>query len=268
MKYESLERNSLSLFNKYIINNESLKSLINQELDFFNLYCQENPLNISSSELYYSINFSNYNIKLPCHKINSSEELINESIKSLIKEAYFKEYDCNLIDCFSKEPTPVFLISQKTNNLLKKTFFIFLIASLCFSIFIFLLLKNKINLLFFISLPLILSSFVLIKINSLIFSIINENDLIKEIINILFYNLTTISKRLLIFSLILLFLWILLKLFKSSVKINEKIEKIKDSINDFKEYRRQKKLEKEKIKNTNLKETKEIQKENSKEEDF
>ncbi len=251
MAYNNFENTSLKLVNNYLINNDSLNSVINEEIEFLKLYCEENPNNLSLSELSYSFNFSDYKIKIPCDKINDTSLLINESIKSLVHQIYFKDYNCSFIDCFNKEQTPTFLASEKTYLLLRKTFFIFLIVSLSLLIFIFLLLKNKINLLLLSSIPIFISSFLFLKLSSILINLLGKEDLIKEVIDILFYNSNQLSTRLMTLSGILFSIWIILKIFKSSVKIKEKFDKIREKINKIKEINKQEKLQDNKNQNKN-----------------
>jgi hypothetical protein len=251
MAYNNFENTSLKLINNYLINNNSLNSAINEETEFLKLYCEENPNNLSLSELSYSFNFSDYKIKIPCDKINDTSLLINESIKSLVHQIYFKDYNCSFIDCFNKEQTPTFLASEKTYLLLRKTFFIFLIVSLSLLIFIFLLLKNKINLLLLSSIPIFISSFLFLKLSSILINLLGKEDLIKEVIDILFYNSNQLSTRLMTLSGILFSIWIILKIFKSSVKIKEKFDKIREKINKIKEINKQEKLQDNKNQNKN-----------------
>jgi hypothetical protein len=261
MAYNNFENTSLKLVNNYLINNDSLNSVINEETEFLKLYCEENPNNLSLSELSYSFNFSDYKIKIPCDKINDTSFLINESVRSLVHEIYFKDYNCSFIDCFNKEQIPTFLASEKTYLLLRKTFFIFLIISLSLLIFIFLLLKNKINILLLASIPIFVSSFLFLKLNSILISFFGKEDLIKEIIDILFYSSNKTSIRLIILSGILFSVWIILKIFKSSVKI--------------KEINKQEKTQEDKTQNKNAKNIEETEtneqnkdKNNKKEDDF
>ncbi len=251
MAYNNFENTSLKLINNYLINNNSLNSAINEETEFLKLYCEKNPNNLSLSELSYSFNFSDYKIKIPCDKINDTSLLINESIKSLVHQIYFKDYNCSFIDCFNKEQTPTFLASEKTYLLLRKTFFIFLIVSLSLLIFIFLLLKNKINLLLLSSIPIFISSFLFLKLSSILINLLGKEDLIKEVIDILFYNSNQLSTRLMTLSGILFSIWIILKIFKSSVKIKEKFDKIREKINKIKEINKQEKLQDNKNQNKN-----------------
>ncbi|NMB66699.1 hypothetical protein GYA25_01410 [Candidatus Woesearchaeota archaeon] len=275
MAYNNFENTSLKLVNNYLINNDSLNSVINEETEFLKLYCEENPHNLSLSELSYSFNFSDYKIKIPCDKINDTSFLINESVRSLVHEIYFKDYNCSFIDCFNKEQIPTFLASEKTYLLLRKTFFIFLIISLSLLIFIFLLLKNKINILLLASIPIFVSSFLFLKLNSILISFFGKEDLIKEIIDILFYSSNKTSIRLIILSGILFSVWIILKIFKSSVKIKEKFDKIKEKMQKIKEINKQEKTQEDKTQNKNAKNIEETEtneqnkdKNNKKEDDF
>jgi len=249
MTYNNFENTSLNLVNKYLINNQSLYSTIDEELGFIRLYCQENPNNLSISDLEYSFNFSDYKIKITCDNINDTNLLVNESVKSLVHDIYFKDYNCSFMDCFNKEQIPLFLASQKTYLFLQKTFFISFIISICLIIFIFLLLKNKSNVLLFFSIPLFVSSFIFLKLTSFLPTIIGGGDLINEIVNILFYKSNELSKKLIILSGILFFGWIIVKIFKSSMKIEEKFSKIKNKFKSKESENKKNFLDKEIDKN-------------------
>src|SRR3989344_3299524 len=69
--------------------------------------------------------------------------LFNETaVKECLQDSYYKEYDCDFWDCFAKEQTPFFLVSQKARDYWKERFYYSLLASLVLLALIFFLAQN------------------------------------------------------------------------------------------------------------------------------
>jgi len=118
----------------------------------------------SPKENYY---FSTLKKNISCEEFSiSKEEFELNLLNSSVSQVYYKNYSCSFWDCLSKTGSPMFLVSEKASNYWKSNFYFFLFVSLVLLIVIFLLLEEKINLLFVFGITLILSSLPLLKIES------------------------------------------------------------------------------------------------------
>lgn len=121
----------------------------------------------------YSFEFQGYNLSLPCSQIMqgkniSATSLINESVKSFVKEIYYKDYNCGFWNCFGKNGFPFFLVSQQAKDYWTSKFYLSLIISLVLTALMFFVLEKKLNLPIVTGAILILASIPLIKLGSIL----------------------------------------------------------------------------------------------------
>jgi Sec-independent protein translocase protein TatA len=224
LNYESLEKNSVGFVKEIIKNNTDFDETLSENMQFMEIYCNENK---SAS---YSFNLLNYSLNVPCKENLSVDYILEEGIKDLEQEIYFKEYECGFIDCFEQEELPLFLISQKTYSLLNKYFYISLLISLIFILCLFFLLDKKSNL-FILSGVLLLIPSILFSYLSKIHSFFNEQ-MISQAIKILFINSYSISLKFIILAIVLIFVGIIVKIFKLGFLISNFISKFKKNDSD------------------------------------
>ncbi len=235
LDYESLEKNSVSFVKEIVKNNTNFDEAISENLQFMEIYCNQ------SKNDSYSFSLLNYSLNVPCKENLSVDYILEEGIMDLEKEIYFKEYECGFIDCFEKEDLPFFLVSQKTYSLLNRYFYLSLLISLAIVLGLFFVLEKKSNL--------FILSGVLLIIPSLMFNYLSKihsffkEPIISQIIKILFINSSSISLKFIIFSITLIVLGIIFKIFKIGFLISNLFNKFKRDSPD-----KEKKVKEEKVK--------------------
>jgi hypothetical protein len=226
LEYQSLQKNSASFIKEIIKNKTNFDDLLSENIGFMQVYCSQN---ISSDK--YSLSLENYTLDIPCNENLTLDYVLDEGVKDLSSQIYFKEYNCKFIDCFGQEEIPLFLVSQKTYALLIKSFYISLLVSFGLIILLFFLLEKKSNL-FIISGALLLIPSILFSYLNKIPSLIQE-PLISRALGIFFMDFYSLSIKMIIFSISLMVIGILLRVFKIGFLISnlfnkEKIKEVKD----------------------------------------
>ena len=130
-------------------------------------YCQNNTE--------YIFVFESNTISIPCSSLEEGKgAIVNEAVRDIVEDAYYKEYDCSFWSCLVKEKIPLFLVSQKAKDYWKEKFYFSLIASLILISLIFFLVEKKLNWLILVGSILVLSSLPLLKIKGIISFLIPE----------------------------------------------------------------------------------------------
>lgn len=122
----------------------------------------------------YVFSYEGYTIKVPCASIvnsNNSGAFINESFDSAIYDIYYKQYDCDFWDCFSKTELPFFLVSEKAKDYWQGKFYFFFLLSLILIALIFLFSENRHSTPITVGILLILSALPLLKIGDLLYAL-------------------------------------------------------------------------------------------------
>lgn len=143
----------------------NLTKAANKELAKAKNYCRQNNNS-------YVFNYEGYVINVSCQNVlnsNSSVEFINETYNDVVYDIYYKEYDCNFWNCFSKTGLPFFLVSEKARDYWKSKLYFSLLASLILIILIFLLVEQKQNTPIIVGVLLVLSAFPLLKLKDLLY---------------------------------------------------------------------------------------------------
>jgi len=178
LKYENVQKEVSSL--ALGLSNESgdfFSELGSEEFNFshetdeaqkvMSKHCQNN--------INYTFDFEGRTISVPCSTLEQGKEaVINETINSIIKDLYYKEYDCGFWKCLVKEQAPFFLVSQKARDYWKEKLYISLVVSLFLVLLIFFLVEKKLNWPVLVGSILILSAFPLLKIKDFISFLIPE----------------------------------------------------------------------------------------------
>lgn len=185
-------------------------------------------------------------ITIPCNMSGKNKEksLVEHIIESKAKEYYFKQYDCNFVDCFENKGIPFFLVSEKAQNYWKNLFWkTVLISAILFLILIVLVVKKTNTLLILgisiiFSTPLFISphllSGLIFKIGLFLFSLfasanfsssldLASNNLI-SIGEIFLSKSTKVFIKMLITGIIILLTGIILKILEKSYNISGKIK--------------------------------------------
>ena len=128
----------------------------------------------NQNNTYYVFNYEGYNINLSCATITNStnpEAVINETFEETIYDIYYKDYDCEFWNCFSKTGFPFFLVSKKAMDYWMEKFYLVLIVCLFLIGLIFLLVEQKANAPIIIWALLVLSAVPLLKLNDFLYAI-------------------------------------------------------------------------------------------------
>ncbi|MEK6897681.1 MAG: hypothetical protein AABW93_04095 [Nanoarchaeota archaeon] len=128
----------------------------------------------NQNNTYYVFNYEGYNINLSCATITNStnpEAVINETFEETIYDIYYKDYDCEFWNCFSKTGFPFFLVSKKAMDYWMEKFYFTLLVSLFLIALIFLFVEQKINTPIIVGILLALSAFPLLKLKDFLYAI-------------------------------------------------------------------------------------------------
>jgi len=182
------------------------KTEIDDNFKLMKLYCQQN-----NSE--YVISQEDYVISIPCQEIlnGTSDTIVNLQIDKFIQANYYKKYECSFWQCFKKEKTPFFIISETSKNYFKNKFYSVLIISLALIALIFFLVEFKRNTLIITGSLLIISGLPFAKSNIFTNLITNEN--ITSILSMIFTQGYKISLITLVLGILMIEAGIALKIF-------------------------------------------------------
>lgn len=151
---------------------ESLEEL-GEGFEFMQLYCQNN------SEFVVKYDEIGNTLVIPCNVISQgSEAVVNYGINKFVEDVYYKNYDCEFLDCFKRTGTPFFLISEQARDYWNSKFYFFICISLILTALIFFLVEHKTNLLIITGSLLAISALPFIKFNSLL-SFISDNSFLQ-----------------------------------------------------------------------------------------
>jgi len=119
--------------------------------------------NCESYEDYVYI-FEGQTIVVSCDLISEGRgAVVNKTTEDFIEGIYYKNYDCNFWNCFSKEKLPFFLVSQKSKDYWNSKYYFFLASSLILVGLLFFFVESRTNWIILTGVLMILSSFSFIK---------------------------------------------------------------------------------------------------------
>jgi len=224
LTYENVEKQSSVIINDILKENVNFTSKINSLYPEILSHCQNNSD--------YIFSFEGKTIEILCEKALLGEEIaVGEGFKSWVKGIYYKDYECEFLDCFKKTSlsgfTPFFLVSEKAQVFWITAFRIFLLISLFLAIVVFFLVSKKTNMPIMVGVLLILSSMIFIKLDALL-SLFADKTFFK-FLGIFFSQAFFVSIRVLIAGVIFLLVGIIMKIFKIGLFISKIISKIKEA---------------------------------------
>ncbi len=139
---------------KDVTNNQmNLKNDISIKYSQMSSHCMNN-----SEYRFYNDNLKHEFVFSCSLVLNGTDAVFDNAIDELVKDIYFREYDCDFWDCALKTGSPFFLISQKAKNYWNEKFMIALAISILLVVLLFFLINNKMNLPIYLGSVLILSS--------------------------------------------------------------------------------------------------------------
>jgi hypothetical protein len=108
LTYDNVQRESTAI-GKELLTTLNITSEIKLIYPLIQLYCQNNSN--------YVFNAEGYTFDISCASVaNGEDAVVEEGIKDFISNIYYTTYNCNFLDCASKSPVPLFLVSEKAYN--------------------------------------------------------------------------------------------------------------------------------------------------------
>ena len=246
LNYDNVQKESTIVLKDILQQDANFSSIISASYPLIQTYCQlQNNSN-------YVFNSEGYTFDIPCSSMSQGERsVIDEGIKSLIHRVYYTGYDCDFLNCFSKYPVPLFLISEKAYNYWHDKFYWILGISAILLVLIFLLVEKKTNTFILSGILVIISALPFIKLDSIMSMF--SNKIIFKFLEIFFSQAYTVSIRIIIAGIALLAIGIVFDVFKLGFsisaffsKIKEKREEAINKKNNQKNMQKQKKNQKSK----------------------
>ncbi len=155
LTYENVNSQVKSILNENFTDNilPDVGEIAGIEIDDFNLSEQEESLLNQTIEIYcqnqteYVFSLEGYTIDLSCEDIQGggTQAIIDETLNDFIEGVYYDSYDCDYWDCFEKEETPLFLISEKSHDYWQSKMWIMFFVSFFLVVLAFFLVKEKQN---------------------------------------------------------------------------------------------------------------------------
>lgn len=122
LKYNNVEINTLNVARGILDSQINISQQMENGAPLIEQYCQQGHQS-------FSTNYQGYNITILCNDTNNPSQMINDTLKSLIKDIYSQNYNCSYWNCFKSESTPLFLISEESYQYWKRIFYYSLAAS-------------------------------------------------------------------------------------------------------------------------------------------
>jgi len=214
--YENVQKQSAVLADD-LLSEVNLTQIIVQNYPIIQLYC--------TNHSNYVFSYGGFTFDIQCSvALQGTDALIKEMVRSAVHSIYYKEYNCNFIDCLGSY-FPTFLISEKFSNFVSNKVYFSLLVCLVLFALVFLLVEKKTNAFILSGILLIISSLPFIKLDY-IFSLLSDKT-ITQLLWIFFSQSFYVSIKLLLIGVALLVLGILLDIFKVGFFILNLISKIK-----------------------------------------
>ncbi|MGA2130496.1 MAG: hypothetical protein ABSG05_02700 [Candidatus Pacearchaeota archaeon] len=107
-------------------------------------FCQANPGYV------YNYSSGGYSISIPCSSVNfsssnSAQQIINQSLDSIVSAFYYKQYNCSFTQCFSTVNPPTFLVSEMSQQYFMGKFYLAVIVTLLLIALLFWAAQRKAN---------------------------------------------------------------------------------------------------------------------------
>ncbi len=219
LNYENLQKEALTTIKSTIQEKFDIGGEVESQSLLINEYCKTN------AEYVFSYG-DMVTVSIPCSvALQGTSAIMDEMIKDVVYDIYYKEYDCTFIDCFEKSELPLFLISEKAHDYIKSKLYFLLAISFGLLVLMFLLVEKKTNMPILAGSLLAVSSLLFFKIDKLFFFISDET--VMKIMGIFFSKAYFIGLKLLIAAGVLILLGIVLKIFKVGFFVNNVISKFK-----------------------------------------
>lgn len=163
---------------------------------------------------------------IPCSVvINGSEAVTDKILKDMMKNIYYREYDCNFFDCNSEGNVPFFVVSEHSKDYFSSKFRSLLFLSLILFGLIFLLVEVRSNSFILAGGLMVFSSLVFYKLEGII-GFFAKIELLK-FFTFLFTESLYVFTKFLIFGIVLIVFGFIWKTFSLGFKIKSFFDKFK-----------------------------------------
>jgi len=217
-----------------------LNSIVNEKFESMELYCQNN----SNSEVSdFVFNEYGYTFVIPCDIVfQGPVVVVDKGIENIVNEIYYKDYDCDFLDCFGRTEMPFFLISAKAKDYWQSKFYFSLLISFVLIGLMFFLVEQKFNLPVVVGILFIISSLPFMKLNWLLSFF--SNSLYLQFFTVFFTKAYMVFLITFILGIVILALGIILKFFKFGFWISNLFDKFKKKSTGKSKEKREKIIEK------------------------
>jgi len=203
LSYTTIEKEAQNLTKEFLYSNIDFSSAIDDAYPFMEIYCQNNSQ--------YVFKQNEYTFTISCDKLSEGKDaMIDNGINNIVKEIYYKEYNCQFIKCFANGEIPLFLFSKMSYDFFYNLFTITLIVSILLSILGFFLVEKKNSLPILIGVLLVLCSLPFFKLNKIL-TLVPEK-LIADIVGLFFSTSSSLALNCFIIGIILIVVGLILKL--------------------------------------------------------
>jgi hypothetical protein len=221
LTYENVQNRSVSIVHDVLQKNFNITSIVAKNYIFIQMYCQNHNNYVFTAE--------NYTFDIPCNvSLNGQEAIIDQGVKEIIHQIYYKDYNCKFFDCFKEKGIPVFLISDMSRTSFSNFFFWTFLVSLILLACTFFLVEKKTSFPILSGTVLIIAASPFLKIGSWVNILSNSISL--QFLQIFFSQSRNVSILFLIIGGLLLLLGIIFKIFKLGILISEKISNLKKDV--------------------------------------
>ncbi len=162
IQYDNIKAELVPVIANSLEEDANLSGIIESQMPEMEAYCENN------SEYVFSEQGETFEIS--CDSVREGgDAVVNEAISNFVENVYYKNYDCNFWNCFTKEKGNMFfLVSLKTKNYFQGKLYLFLFISLILLALMFLLIENKTNLALITGGLIIISSLPFLKLEGFI----------------------------------------------------------------------------------------------------
>lgn len=153
----------LTEFIRDIVDENGLNQEVNSMFPEMQMHCQNNSEYVFNEEELFD------QLIIPCSVVaQGSEEVIVYAINQSVSDIYYKNYDCGFFECFFDSENRWFFISQQSRDFLLGKFYWSILISFILIGMMFFFVDNKSNFPIVVGIVFVLSSFIFIKLSSLI----------------------------------------------------------------------------------------------------
>ncbi|MDO8528942.1 MAG: hypothetical protein Q7S06_03570 [Nanoarchaeota archaeon] len=217
LKYENVKEKFTPIVDG-IVQQGGLTQELGAKSSLMKTYCNQS--------LEYVFKYQDYTINVPCNIIfNGTKAIVDYGVEKAVEQTYYKEYNCEFIDCFKSGELPVFLISEKARDYFISKFYFVLFFFILLSILMFVVLQKKSGILTILGSFFVVASLIIWKIGNVIIMPMNKQ--VKDIVGIFFSTSYSVFIKMLIIGVILVVFGISFRIAGIGMRINEFFSRMK-----------------------------------------